>query len=525
MELVSDVSARFGFSPGDGLTEEICNSLLATAAEEQLWDPARKLFDEMLRGGVAFTDVGFGVLVHGICKSFGMDEAMEMAERVKDRGGEKLNGSLMAALFVDGLCLGGRAEEGWRALEELRKRGLKPDFVPYRIAAEEMRKSGKAESSVKILKQKRKFGVAPRLDDYREYILRLISERRILPAERLGQALTDGDFPVDSHVVNALIGLVSAASTLALCRFLADKRGESPSLLALRNMCNNLLKNGEGEEMGQILRYLQSKGFLRDAAGYEMVVHFLCEGGKVREAYEIMREMRKSGLRPDLSSYNSLMEACCREDLVRPAKKLWDEMFASGCPGDLRTFKTLICKLSETGDADGAIGLFRLLEEKNLTPDEAICGAIARVLCRESRTEEARTIVEKTLAGGLGVVAGSILSAVAIDLCGSGDLEGAVAMVRTFPPAIGSGSHSFILKSLAEAGLHDRVAEHLEWIRDNGGDPGLKERVMRELAGSLSTSPDLEGALRLIEGLRRRNLLPGDGPWEDLCRVKRVKFL
>lgn len=524
-KLVDGVQARSGISPIDDSAGEVCNSLLAAASDDGHWNLSRKLFDGMTLTGVGFNDVGFGVFIHGICRSSGLGEALRLVDRMKAQAG-KVDGSLMAALVVDGLCQAGRMEEAWEALEELRQRGCKPDFVAYRIVSEEFRKAGRMEESLKILKQKRKLGVAPRAGDYREYILRLISERRIHAAKKLGEALAGGDFPIDSGVVNALVGSVSAvdaASALSLCRYMVERRGEFPTLLTLSNLSKNLCKAGKSDELWEMFSALLSKGYFQDADGYGLMVSFLCKAGRVREAYEVLKEMRKRGLKPGVSCYNSLMEACCREELIRPAKKLWDEMFACGCCGDLRTYNILIGKFSEVDDADEALRLFRHMEEKGVIPDETTYKSLVRVLCRASRTDEAREIFEKSRMQDPVALAGFVLSTLVLHLCRDGDFAAASALIRGLPPATGaaqsgggSSSHVVLLKGFAGAGLLDQAIEHMEWIRDNA-PPDLKETVLRELAGSLSTAPNLEAFMRLLQAMRRRGLLPDKGPWADLC--------
>ena len=91
-------------------------------------------------------------------------------------------------MVVDGLCREGRIEVAWQALEDMRLRGWKPDFVAYRIVSEGFRVAGRAEEEGRILKQKRKLGVAPRKDDYGEHVLALLSNRQIAEAKEVAES-------------------------------------------------------------------------------------------------------------------------------------------------------------------------------------------------------------------------------------------------------------------------------------------------------------------------------------------------
>ncbi|KAH0969103.1 hypothetical protein GBA52_029023 [Prunus armeniaca] len=126
------------------------------------------------------------------------------------RGGSEINGSVTALLIIHGFCQASRVSEAFWVLDELRSRQCKPDFMAYRIVAEAFRSTGSVVDVEKVLKKKRKLGVAPRTNDYRQFIFDLISERRICEAKELGEVIISGNFPIDDDVLNVLIGSVSA---------------------------------------------------------------------------------------------------------------------------------------------------------------------------------------------------------------------------------------------------------------------------------------------------------------------------
>lgn len=146
-------------APAADLPGDLYNSLLAAASDSLAI--ARKVFDRMLERGVAFKDVGFGCFIGKLCRSEVLGEVLGLVDKIKART-EGINGSIMAALIVDGLCRTGRIEEAWRALGELRMRGWKPDFIAYRIVSEGFRLADRKDETATILKQKRKLGVAPK---------------------------------------------------------------------------------------------------------------------------------------------------------------------------------------------------------------------------------------------------------------------------------------------------------------------------------------------------------------------------
>ncbi|KAL8248096.1 hypothetical protein R6Q59_009312 [Mikania micrantha] len=182
-------------------------------------------------------------------------------------------------------------------LDELRKRDCKPDFMAYRVVAEALRATGNAVHVEQVLKMKRKFGVAPRSNDYRDFIFQLISERLICEARDLGEVIVAVNFPIGYDVLNALIGSVSAdnpCSAFMFFEFLIAKEG-FPTLVTLCNMGRNLCKHGNHDELLQAAKVLSAKEYFVDIERCSLMINLFCKAGKVKEAYQALQEMKKKG--------------------------------------------------------------------------------------------------------------------------------------------------------------------------------------------------------------------------------------
>lgn len=402
---------------------ETCNSLLAGLVSEGYFDCARKLFDEMLVRGVSFTTLGIGLFMWRFCRECDLGFILGVLDRV--RGGvSRFNGSIVALLIVHGLCEAGRVSDAYSALEELRIRDCKPDFMSYRIVAEAFRLKGPGcifEVQV-VLKKKRKLGVAPRDSDYRDFIFTLLSENLSYEAKELGLIILDGNFRIEDDVLNALIGsvsLVDPCSAMLFFKFMVGNE-RMPSLITLSNLSRNLCKHGKIDDMLEVFNALSSKEYFTNLESYSVMVSSLCEAGRVREAYGVLQEMRKKGLFPDISFYNVLMEALCREDLIRPSKKLWDEMFACGVHGNLKTYTILIKKFAEIGQVDEAQILFDHMLQKGVMPDAAIYTFLLECLCQDSKFEAAIQIFYKVADRDM-KVAQDIVTPLVLSLCKTGN--------------------------------------------------------------------------------------------------------
>ncbi|KAF5196986.1 Pentatricopeptide repeat-containing protein [Thalictrum thalictroides] len=443
---------------------------------------------------------------------------------VKNRGVfSGINGSIVAVLIADGLCQASRLADASRVLDELRVRDCKPDFMAYRIVAEAFRVQGQLVETEKVLKRKRKFGVSPRANDYREFILNLISEKRIQEAKELGEVITGGNFPIEEDVLNVLIGSVSAIdpdSAVSFFKFMSEKDW-FPALLTLSNLSRNLCKNGKTEELVDVYRKLSSMGYFLDMERYNVMVSFLCMAGRVKEAYGALQEMRKKGFIPDVFSYNSVMEACCREELLRPAKRLWDEMFANGCPGNLKTYNILIGKLSETGEVEEACHLFYHMLERGVTPDSYTYTSILEGLCREAKVGAACEIVEMSIRQDI-KLAQFVLTTLIRSLCKQGNFGAAAKVLCGLPPDLKDyDCHVVLLKGLADAGEMDMALEHIQWLVKSS--PCVLLPVSAELVASLSSALKPEPVVQLIHAMMEKSFIPYNPAWMGLCDGLSIK--
>ncbi|XP_059450742.1 pentatricopeptide repeat-containing protein At5g14080 [Corylus avellana] len=480
---------------------EVCNSLLAALASDGYLEYAEQVFEKMVLRGVSLSTLGFGVFIWRFSRNGEVDRVLSLLDEVR-RGNSEINGSIIVVLIVHGLCQASRLSEAYWVLDELRSRGCKPDFVAYRIVTEGFRAMGSAVDIEKVLKKKRKLGVAPRTSDYREFIFALVSERRIWEAKELGEVIVGGNFPIEDGVINVLTGSVSAidpGSAIMFFKFMVGKE-RFPTLLTLSNLSRNLCKHGKTEELLEVFRVLSFHDYFKDLESYNMMISFLCKAGRVKEAYGVLQEMKKNGLGPDVSSYNSLMEGCCREDLLRPAKRLWDEMFANGCGGNLKTYNILIQKFSEIGQVEEAQRLFYHMLEKGVLPDGTTYTSLLGGLSQEKKLEAAFEVFNKSVKQDV-VLAQTILSTFILFLCRGGQFVAASKLLCDLTCDIGhSNSHVILLKCLADAREYPAAIEHIKQV--GKASPSMLQDIFSELLVSLSSSSKPEPISQLLQAMQ-----------------------
>ncbi|KAL3844782.1 hypothetical protein ACJIZ3_002185 [Penstemon smallii] len=484
---------------GSVIEPEICNSLLAVLAAEGSVKSAHKMFDEIIKRGVRLSTHGFGVFMWRVCGKMELSEILSFLDEVRRVDFSGIDGSILALLVVHGLCAESRVKEAICALEELRKRECKPDFMAYRIVAEASRKMRDVVDVEMILKRKRKLGVAPRADDYKEFIFQLVKERLMCEAKELGEVIVSGNFPIEDDILNVLIGSVSTIDPLLSVSFFKFMLGKErfPTLITLINLCENLCKHEKTDDLVEVFELLSTKEYFTNLESYNMMISFLCKAGRVKEGYKILQEMKKKGMAPDISSYNIILEACCREDLIRPAKRLWDEMFASGCCGNSESFKILIRKFSSVGQVKEACHLFYQMFARGLEPDVMTYKSLLEGLCISKDLEIAFAVFNKSIEQDI-TLANTILSVFILCLCKEGFFHQASELLRGFRCDKGSlESHLILLKYLADIEELALATEHIQWIA--GKSHVLLNAVQSELTASLSSSLKPDSVLWLLE--------------------------
>ncbi|KAI4366933.1 hypothetical protein MLD38_022733 [Melastoma candidum] len=447
-----------------------CNGLLGDLASDGRVKSARKVFDQMILRGVGFTTLGIGLFLWRFCRLVDVEGILMMIDKVLGcSAGNTIDGSVVVVLIVHGLCKESRLEDANAVLDDLRNRGWKPDFIAYRVVAEEFGRLNDMVGRESVLKRKRKLGVAPRMNEYTGFLFGLISERRIREAKELCEVIVSGDFQLQEDVLNSLVGTVSAdypEHGVDFLKYMIQK-GKLPTLLTLTNLGKNLAKHRSGDELLGVYDLLISENYFNDAESYNVIISCLCDCGRVKEAYGILQEMRKRRLGMGISTYNLIFDACCKDDLIRPAKKLWDEMFSYGCEANLRTYEILISKFSEIAEVEEAERLFSHMLAKGLLPSHTIYRSLILGLCDEGKAEAALRIFDAAIKMDVSL-AQDVLGVFVQCLCRNGILDAASRAMTCFPnEMVNPEAHMTLLTCLADANEMTIAVKHVKWLREN----------------------------------------------------------
>ncbi|XP_059598829.1 pentatricopeptide repeat-containing protein At5g14080 isoform X2 [Vitis vinifera] len=335
------------FNEVSALSREIgpdtCNSLVAALASDGCVVYAQRVFDEMIHHGVPLNSLGFGVFIWRFCRNAELGTTLSLLDEVIKHASE-INGSIIALLIIHGLCQVSRVSEAFELLEELRSREYKPDFMAYRIVTEAFRLKGSLAEVEKVLKKKRKLGVAPRENDYREFIFVLISERRIPEAKELGEVIINGNFPIGNDVLNALAGRVREAYGVLQEM---KKNGLDPDISSYNCLMEACCREDLLRPAKRLWDEMFASGYGVNLKTYNILIQKFSEIGQIQEAQWLFQHMLEKGVNPDATTYTSLLEGLCQEKKFESAFEVFkksveqDVMLAQTI---LNTFILYICK-------------------------------------------------------------------------------------------------------------------------------------------------------------------------------------
>lgn len=149
--------------------------------------------------------------------------------------------------------------------------------MAYWVVANEFRKMGNVVVEIKVLKMKRKLGVAPRSGDYKGFIFELVSEKRILEAKMTGEVIVGGNFVVEDDVFNVLIESVSdidPVGAIVFFNYVVEKE-RFLSVSSLNSLSRNLCRVGKVDELLEVFRVLDCRNYFKDVEGYNVMVSCL----------------------------------------------------------------------------------------------------------------------------------------------------------------------------------------------------------------------------------------------------------
>ncbi|XP_010255177.1 PREDICTED: pentatricopeptide repeat-containing protein At1g05670, mitochondrial-like [Nelumbo nucifera] len=362
-----------------------------------------------------------------LCK-FGRDLEIErICDRVLMGGGALRFQSYIA--LIGALCRESKGHLAKAVLQEMKRKGLKPDNLTYLIMFQCFCRNGELSEADSILRKlvRRKYDMD--ICIYGSFIYGLCKSSKYREADKLFKRLIKVD---DSGVsgngslkqgrraifqLNCKGAVPEIMAYEYYCRSLCDmgKLDEAETLLkemmrkrtvpegcVYRSFIKALFQAGRDEDAIRFFNAMKKKGFVRQEEIAGFIVMGLCEMDRVDDAWMIFYDIFvKGSVLVERSISNCLIGSYLKVRRLGEAERLFERMKEGSFGGlDASTYVVFVNGLCEQGELTNALLVFDEMLEKKIPVNGTIYEVILRGLCTCGRIEEAHMYLNKMIENG-----------------------------------------------------------------------------------------------------------------------------
>ncbi|GAB2268507.1 hypothetical protein Dimus_003464 [Dionaea muscipula] len=265
-------------------------------------------------------------------------------------------------ILMKGLCLTNRIGDGFKLLELMKSRGVRPNTVIYNTLLHALCKNGKVGRARSLMNNEMS---EPNDITYNLLISAYCKEENLVQAQVLLEKSFSSGFIPDLVVVTKVLQL----------------------------MCNV----GRLNEATEVLERVENCGGRVDVVAYTTLIRGFCELGKAKAGLHFLKQMENKGCLPTVDTYNSLISGFCEINMLDEALDLFNSMKTDGISWNFLTYDTLIRGFCSRGQVEPAFKILELMEESKGGAGGRISpyNSIIYGLHRESRHDEAIDFLHK----------------------------------------------------------------------------------------------------------------------------------
>ncbi|KAI5588285.1 hypothetical protein POPTR_005G102400v4 [Populus trichocarpa] len=260
-------------------------------------------------------------------------KVLDLVTRKKMMGAGIQGDDYTYGILMKGLCLTNRIGEGFKLLQVIKSRGLKPNVVIYNTLLHALCNNGKVGRARSLMNE--------------------IKE----PNDVTFNVLICG-YCKEDNFVQALVLLEKSFSL-----------GFVPDVVTVTKVVEILCNVGRVTEAVEILERVESKGGVVDVVAHNTLIKGFCKFGKVKLGHGLLKEMERKGCLPNADTYNALISGFCESGMLESALDMFNDMKTDGINCNFVTFDTLIKGLFSRGRTEDGFKILELMEETR-----GVCG-------------------------------------------------------------------------------------------------------------------------------------------------------
>ncbi|KAB1200371.1 hypothetical protein CJ030_MR0G007496 [Morella rubra] len=264
-------------------------------------------------------------------------------------------------ILMKGLCLTDRIGDGFKLLQVMKSRGIRPNTVIYNTLLHALCRSGKAGRARSLMNEM--------------------------------EEPNDVSFNVIISAYCQEENLVQALVLLEKCFNL----GFVPDVVTVTKLLELLCSVGRVAEAVEVLERFETKGGMLDVVAYNTLIKGFCKLRKVRVGCSFLKKMERKGCLPNVDTYNILISGCCESSIMDLALDLFNEMKTEGIRLNFVTYDTLIRGLCSGGRVEDGFKILELMEDRTGGSEGHIApyNSVLYGLYRETQLDEALIFLTK----------------------------------------------------------------------------------------------------------------------------------
>ncbi|VVA90040.1 unnamed protein product [Arabis nemorensis] len=340
--------------------EKFFDLMFRVYADNRMFEESVKIFDYILSKGLSIEERSCIVFLIAAKKSGKIDLCLEFFRRMVDSDVKITVYSL--TIVVDGLCRRGEVEKSIDLIDEISRKGIKPEAFTYNTIINAYVKQRDFSSVEMVLKVMKKEKVAYNAATYTILIGMEMKKGRLVDAEKLFDEMGERGIESDIHVYTSLISWNCKKGDIKRAFLLFDE--------------------------------LIEKGLSPSSHTYGALIDGVCRVGEMSAAEILVREMQCRGVNITQVVFNTLIDGYCRKGSIDDALSIYDVMEKKGFQADVFTYNTIASCLSKSKRYDEAKQwLFRMID-RGVKPNTVCYTNLIDIYCKEGNFKEAKKVFE-----------------------------------------------------------------------------------------------------------------------------------
>jgi pentatricopeptide repeat protein len=479
-------------------------ALICGYAQQGFNEKALKCFREMEDEGIFPDALTYNCLLKA-CSGVGSLEIGESIENEIRKQGLLDQNHFLGASLVHMYAKCGSLEKAHEVLEKLPERSV----VTWNALMAGYSQHGCGEEILKCFKEMKDEGIAP---DPVTYIC-VLKACGIADCLKLGEEI-DADVRKQGLLQKDIVLGTTLLDMYAKCGAL-DKAREIFELLPRQDVvCWNALisgydRHGLGEDALKCFRQMQDEGIRPNAITYISVLKACGLVGCLEIGKEIDAKFRKQkSLRNNIALGTALVDMYVKCDSVEKARDVFEQLPVQ----NVVTWNSLIAGYAQKGLVHKTLELYRMMQDKGVTPDAVTFVCILKVCSIVKSLETGKSIHSEIRKRGL-LEKDIVLSNTLIDMyIKCGELEEAREVCRQLPER-NVASWTILMGGYIELGLGEEAMECFRRMENEGLRPDVVAYIciLKSCAvvGSLQTGRGIDDEVRK-QGLLQKDSALGN---------------